>query len=53
VILSCANDSMGFCGDCVAAKSNVTGVDWSGLEWTGLDWSGHFFVKIPLDGFLL
>ena len=25
--------------------------DWSGLEWTRVDWSGHFFVKVPLDGF--
>ena len=42
---------MGFFGNCVAGNLNVTGVDTGGLERTGEDWSGHFFVKVPLDGF--
>jgi hypothetical protein len=29
--------NMGFCGNCVAAKLNVTGVDRNGHEWTGAD----------------
>jgi len=29
--------NMCFCGNCVAAKWNVTGVDWNGPEWTGVD----------------
>jgi hypothetical protein len=37
VIVSCWDYNMAFCASWVAAKLNVTGVDWNGPEWTGVD----------------
>jgi hypothetical protein len=34
---SCCDDITGFCGRCIVASMNVTGVDRDGLEGTGED----------------